>query len=227
MKLSKIAAVAVCGLLISGVYAQNSRSETSVEDKYLTTIEDSIVTELANADDRDNKELALKYLENAAEGGELSPDMHAALSKLAGEGITSEARTNGRLVNNFPDIRARACNILAQIHTEESKDTLKNIALKDNEPMVIAAAIRGLGEVGINDNDEVVNAIAWAQKRSAILLPTSSLAYEVLDAYEKLSGTVKENKVMVQSIAEIASNQRYVTPVREKARLLLKNLQTR
>ena len=78
--------------------------------------------------------------------------------------------------------------------------------------------------VGINDNDEVVNTIAWAQKKFARINPTSSLALEVLNAYEKLAPTVKDNTDMVRSISEIAVNYNYVTPVRQKALSLLKTL---
>ena len=151
--------------------------------------------------------------------------MMKALDSLAGEGITSQARTNGRLVNNFPDIRAKACDILANVKTEESKDTLVKIALADNEPMVITAAIRSLGEIGINGNDEVTETIAWAQKKNSVLNPTSSLALEVVVAYEKLADTVENKAPMIQALGQIATNYRYVTPVRTRALELLKKLQ--
>lgn len=243
MKLIKVAAFSLGVAMFGSAFAQSQnanqnsanngqgnnadKSETNVEEEYLSTMEDTIVTELAKLPDRDNKELSLRYIADAVEGGSLSPVMQQTLADLAGEGITSESRTNGRLMNNFPDIRAKACDIMANVKTEESKNALKAIAISDNEPMVITAAIRSLGEVGINENDEVVTAIAWAHKRTAILNPTSSLAFEVLEAYEKLKDTVKDNKVMVQSVAEIATNNRYVPVVREKARKLLQDLQSK
>lgn len=224
MRLSKIAAAAVCASLLSGAYAQSSRSERNVEDEYLNTIDDAIVTELANANDRDNKLLALNMLESAANEGTISADKHHALISLAGEGVTSESRMNGRIMNNFPDVRARACEILAKVPSEESKDALKKITLIDNEPMVLSAAIRALGDIGINDKDEVIETIAWTQHRLAVLNPTSSLAFDILEAYEKLAPTVENNKVMIASVTEIASNQRFVPSVRQKAQSLLKQL---
>ena len=192
----------------------STNNETSVESEYLSSVEDVVITELANSDERDNKLVALQYLENAVNEGRSTPDMMRALDQLAGEGITSEARTNGRLVNNFPDIRAKACDLLAQVPTEESKDTLVKIALADNEPMVITAAIRSLGEIGINNNDDVAETIAWAQKKNAVLNPTSSLALEVLIAYEKLADKVQNKGPMIQAVGQIATNYNYVTPVR-------------
>lgn len=227
--LKKVATGLLCGALFVGLstnaFAQQKQSETSVESEYLSSIQDVVITELANSDERDNKIVALQYLEAAVNDGNVTPDMMAALDHLAGEGITTESRTNGRMMNNFPDIRAKACDLLANVKTEESKDTLKKIALADNEPMVITAAIRSLGEVGINNKDEVVDAIAWANKKNAALNPTSSMALEVLIAYEKLLDTVENKAPLIQSVGQIATNYRYVTPVRQRALELLKKLQ--
>lgn len=200
--------------------------ESSVESEYLSSVEDVVITELANSEGRDNKLVALQYLENAVSENRATPDMMKALDSLAGEGITSESRTNGRMINNFPDIRAKACDILANVKTEESKDTLVKIALADNEPMVITAAIRSLGEIGINNQDEVTETIAWAQKKNAAmnLQPTSSLALEIVIAYEKLADTVENKALMIQSLSQIANNYRYVTPVRVRAKELLNKL---
>lgn len=228
MKSMKTVSTLICAMMIAGsAFAQNkSKSETSVENEYLSSIQDVVITELANSDERDNKLVALSYLENAVNEGNVTPDMMVALDHLAGEGVSTEARTNGRLVNNFPDIRAKACDLLANVKTEESKDTLKKVALLDNEPMVITSAIRSLGEVGINNKDEVIDAIAWANKKNAVLNPTSSMALEVLIAYEKLADTVENKGPMIQSVGAIATNYRYATPVRQRALNLLKQLQS-
>jgi hypothetical protein len=206
--------------------SQNSKSEKTVEDEYLSNVEDVIIGELAASDEYDNKLVALQYLEDAVAAGRTSPDMVSSLSRLAGEGVKSQSRTNGRIMNNFPDIRARACDILGEIATEESKNMLVSIATEDKEPMVVTSAIRSLGNIGINDNDEVVNMIEFIHKRYAALNPTSSLALEVLNAYEKLAPTVQDKGPMIQSISEIGTNYKYVTPVRTKAIQLLKSLQS-
>lgn len=200
--------------------------EKSAEEDYLTTVEDVVITELANSDERDNKLVALQYLESAVEEGRVSPDMMVALDHLAGEGINTQSREKGRLMNNYPDIRAKACDLLGKVPSEESKTTLKNIALADNEPMVITAAVRSLGEIGMNDNDDVVNTIAWANKKNAVLNPTSSLAFEVLIAYEKIADKVQDKSAMIQSVGQIATNYHYVKPVRDRALALLKVLQS-
>jgi len=223
MKFSKTAALCLI-ILLAAANISAQRTEVTVEQEYLSTVEDVIIKELAVAEDRDSKLVSLQYLETAIDSGRTSPDMLAALDLLAGEGVFSQARTNGRLANNYPDIRAKACDLLGKMKTEEAKDTLLKVTLADNEPMVASSAIRALGEIGINDNNEVVEAIAWAQKKYAVLNPTSSMALEILVAFEKLAPSVKDTGAMIQSISAIATNYNYVTPVRTKALNLLKTL---
>ena len=74
------------------------------------------------------------------------------------------------------------------------------VALAENEPMVISAAVNSLGEIGINSNDEVVDAISFANRRNQILNPTSSLAFEVIDAYAKLADNTENKKIIIDSL---------------------------
>ena len=229
MKLTKmIAGVVVCAAFAGMAAAQQTvksqKTESTVEKEYLSNVEDVIITELATSPEYDNKLVALQYLEEAVNEGRTSPDIVAALQGLAGEGVTKQERTGRRVMNNFPDIRAKACDILAKVPTKESKTTLVKVALADNEPMVIAAAVRSLGEIGINNNDETVEAIRFANKRNRILNPTSSLALEVLNAFEMLADSTEDRKGMISEITYITTDYHYVTPVRQKAYKLLKSL---
>ncbi len=226
MKLVKSIACGAGLLLLAGaVFAQNRGSETSVEELYLSNVQDVIITELAHSQDYDNKLVALQYLEESVKDGTVTEEQRAAMQSLAGEGVTTKARTNGRLVNNFPDIRAKACDLLGKVPTKESKDTLLTITTEDAEPMVVSAAVRSLGEIGMNDNDEVLAAIEFIQHKYAALNPTSSLAFDILSAYEKLAPTAVDRNALIQSISEIAANYRFATPVRLKALSLLRDLQ--
>ena len=227
MRLAKYGTGIVCGLLLcaGALFAQEQKEETNVESEYMQSVEDQVISELANNESRDDKVVALQYLKDAADEGRITPEMMNTLDHLAGEGLTNQSRTGGRVTNNYPDIRKQACDILATVKTEESKNSLKVIALNDNEPMVLAAAIRGLGEIGINEGDEVIEAINWAQKRNAALNPTSSMAHEVLVAYEKLADTVENKQPMLEKKKKIAGNNRYNKAVRNKAKALLKKFQ--
>ncbi len=235
MKMTKkLVLAAGCIFMTSLIFAQeqkvqkantaSSKSETSVEEEYMSDVDGVVILSLAQSDEYDNKLVAMQFLEEAVSSGNSSPDVMKALNQLAGEGITSQARTNGRLMNNFPDIRRRACLALGKIKTEESKNYLVKVTLAENEPMVISAAVNSLGEIGINSNDEVVDAISFANRRNQILNPTSSLAFEVIDAYEKLSDGTENKKIIVDSLSKIAADYHYASPVRAKALKLLKSI---
>ena len=235
MKLSKKILVSGMLFITAAVFAfaddtasvqktNKKESETSVEEEYLRDPEGDIIQTLAESDDYDNKLVALQYLSDALESGNTSPAVLQALDRLAGEGITSQSRTNGRMMNNFPEIRRQACLLMAKVPTEHSKNMLVSIAVADNEPMVIAAAVKSLGEIGINENDEAVDAIAFANRRNQVLNPTSSLALEVLNAFEMLADKTENKKTMIDAVARISTDYHYVTPVRQKAYKLLKKL---
>lgn len=234
MKLSKKVLIATLMGFVSVVaFAQEksvqrksstSEKETSVESEYLNDVDGDIIMTLAESDEYDNKLVALQYLQSALDDGNTSDAVIQALDKLAGEGLTNQTRTNGRLSNNFPEIRRQACLLMAKVPTEHSKNTLISIAVADSEPMVIAAAVKSLGEIGINNNDEAVDAIAFANRRNQVLNPTSSLALEVLNAYEALADKTENRKTMIDSIARISTDYHYVTPVRQKAYKLLKSI---
>lgn len=226
MKLKKIATLlATAALLSFALYAQ-SEEESTVEGEYMSSMEDAVVQELSNSDDMENKLMALQFLEEAANNGKVSPDMMVALDHLAGEGTNTQSRTKGRISNNYPEIRRDACRILGKVGTPEAAKTLNKIVRADNEPMVLAAAINSLGEIGYNDNDETTNTIAFYSDRFETLNPTSSLALEIVNAYEKLAKTTKDRKPMLSSLQRIAVDYRFATPVRNRAKQVLNSLRS-
>lgn len=231
MRVKPLSIFAVLILLTGGALQAEEQKEEqktdsimTVEEAYLSSVEGVIINELAVAEGRDSKQVALQYIENAIDSGRKGDDIQVALNSLAEEGIGSVVRENGRTMNNFPDVRAKACELLGKMGTAKAKDTLIAVMYSDNEPMVITAAVRSLGELGYNDNDEVVEMINWITRKFDIILPTSSLALEVLNSYEKLAPNVKNKSGMVESIIRIASNYNYVTPVRNRAYEVLKEV---
>ncbi len=235
MKMTKKIVLALgCALLCSSVFAQEqtvqkkssttTQKETSVEEDYLSDVDGVVILSLAQSDEYDNKLVAMQFLEEAVESGNVTKDVMTALNQLAGEGISTQSRQNGRLMNNFPDIRRRACLAMGKIKTEESKNYLMKVTLAENEPMVISAAVNSLGEIGLNGNDEVVDAISFANRRNQILNPTSSLAFEVVDAYAKLADSTENKKIIIDSLSRIAADYHYNTAVRNKALKTLKQI---
>lgn len=221
---------ALCFFVTAGLIAQKAGetqqtdSIMTVEEAYLSSVEGVIMKELAQADGRDSKQVALQYIESAIESGRVTEDMQVSLNSLAKEGIGSVVRENGRTLNNFPDIRMKACELLGKMGTVEAKDTLVAVMFADNEPSVITAAVKSLGDLGFNDGDEVVEIINWTTRKFDIILPTSSLALEILNSYEKIASKVENKSGMIEAIVRIAGNYNYVTPVRNRAYEVLKSV---
>ena len=117
--------------------SSGSNNETYVENEYLNDIDTEIIIGLAEADDLDTKLVALQYINDAIEEGNTSDGVIQALDTLAGEGVLSESRTNGRKVNNFPEVRRQACLLMAKVPTEHTKNQLINIMVAEDEPMVL------------------------------------------------------------------------------------------
>ena len=202
-------------------------SEMTVEQSYLQeSIELMIIREQSRADSRDMKMVALEYIGEAIERGNKSDEIRAALEYLALEGVFNVTRENGRVLNNFPDVRKLAATRLGQLGTPEAQKALTKMVLTDNEPMVLTEAIRSLGIIGNNDNDEATNAIAWTVNRFNVLNPDNFMALSALDAFERIAvanGGLKDRTVL-ETIFKIADGPNYIRPVQDRAKALLVTL---
>jgi hypothetical protein len=208
----------------AGSNTQNSEDEMSVEESYLQqSIELMIIREQSRADSREMKFVALEYIGDAIDNGNTGEEIRQALEYLALEGSVNQTRENGRLVNNYPDVRTRAVEYLGTLGTEEAKKSLVKVLLADPEPMVLTETVKSLGKIGINgDEEQTLEAIAWIVTRFDVLNPDNLLALSALDAFEKIAeanGGIK-NPAVIRMIISISDGP-YINPVRSKARALL------
>ncbi|MDR0597044.1 MAG: HEAT repeat domain-containing protein [Treponema sp.] len=216
------AAAAACLVAAAAATAQ----EMSVEESYLQeSIENMIIREQSVATGRDMKLVALEYIGEAIGHGNTSDDVRNALEYLALEGLTNQTRENGRMINNFPDVRARAVVYLGEVGTPEAKNALLKVMLADPEPMVLTEAVKSLAKIGLNENEETANTISWVVTRFDVLNPDNLLALSALEAFETLAkknGGLKDPSAL-RTIMRIADG-RYISPVRDRARQLIYDL---
>jgi hypothetical protein len=206
--------------------ASPGSTEMSVEESYLQeSVELMIIREQSRTNSRDMKMVALGYIGEAIERGNKGDDIRSALEFLSLEGVVTVARENGRVINNFPDVRKEAAVYLGKLGTPEAKDTLLKMLNGDNEPMVITEAIRSLGTFEINDSDEVIKTISWTITRFHSLKPDNFMALSAIDTFSKIAAAnngIKDYAV-VELLIKIADGP-YIPPVRNRARELLKEL---
>jgi HEAT repeat protein len=186
-----------------------------------------IIRETARASTREQKFIALEYIGDAINRGNNSDDIRQTLEYLSREGRRIQARENGRLTNNFPDVRRQAAKYLGQLGTEEARKSLIEICQFENEPMVLQEAIKSLGDIGTNDNGETVANIAWVVTRFDNLNPDNLMAIATIDAFERIArqNNGLDSSEAIRVLVRISEGH-YIRPVQERARQLLAELRT-
>lgn len=207
--------------LAGGAFAQQGSTKT-VEELYLeTTVEVQVVKTLAAELSRDSKKQALEVIANMVESGKATADnleVLAVLDELGNEGTSREVRVNGRLVNDYPEIRRQSAELLGQIGGEKSRDILIAMALKDNEPMVLAEAVYSLGLIEPDSAGRVESVISQLVRSQDAVRPDNNFAYAAISALENIGKNRKGqvNPEVFVSLIQIAQGN-YIRAVRTKA----------
>jgi hypothetical protein len=196
--------------------------ETTIEELFLKSIEFQIVREKAFAGDYDSKMNALDDLEKKINDGSYAGNdqqVEFVLEYLALEGSGRTVREAGRLVNNFPEVRRRAANLLGRLATDDADNALMRVLLIDDEPVVKAEAAYGLGVIGKNPDGEVVQILVFAYGKEDPARPDNNLGYAYCLALEKIAqktpGGIKD-PAAYQMLLKIAQGA-YLKTVKSKA----------
>lgn len=227
---TKITAVLMVLLSGSPLMAQQGQSgtnpapkgEKTVEDIYLqSSVEVQVVRSLVSEQGREQKIKALEYIANMVEANKVndkSLDVISLLDELGSEGTSKEVRVNNRLVNDFPEVRRQAAELLGAVGGEKSKEILLNMAIKDKEPMVIAEAVYSLGRIGGDNTGRIETIIASLVKSQDAVRPDNNFAYAAISALEMIgksrSGQVRPDVFV--ALIQIAQGN-YIRAVRTKA----------
>jgi hypothetical protein len=221
------------------VFAQEGEDDqeraSTIEDVFLRQqIELQILRSQARATDRESKLLALDTVAEMHENGGLdeSPEMFDVIQMLATEGTSNEVRSAGRVVNNYPVVRARAASLLGDVGGREAQQVLLVMIREDPEPMVLAEAIYALGKIGPEENADMVadHIVFTLTRENAKITPDNNLAMAALLAMEALfeAGMEFEDPDQLRDavglILDISTNYRYITIVRNRAQAVLDSL---
>jgi HEAT repeat protein len=198
----------------------------SVEESYLQeSVENMIIREQSRAESREMKMIALEYIGDALTRGNHSDEIRQALEYMGLEGVLNQGRENGRLINNYPDVRRETAKYLGQMGTPEAKDALLKMIYYDNEPMVLQEAVKSLADIGNDDNGRTISTIAWIVQKFDNTNPDNLLALSAIEAFEKLgaaNGGLKDPNA-IQMIIRIADGP-YIRPVQDRAKQALVNI---
>ena len=205
----------------------SASGQKTVEEKQLQSgVEIMVISSLVSENDRGGKVKALSLIRDMIDkkkASDKTPDVVDLLGELGAEGTSKQVIENRRLINDFPEVRREAAELLGQIGGSQSRELPINIALQDKEPMVVAEAVYSLGEIGSGDQAaRVEGTITNLVKAQDAVRPDSNFAFAAAAALEML-GKKNGGKVSPEVFAALIriQNGNYIRPVREKAKQVL------
>jgi hypothetical protein len=202
-----ISIVLICSIFILNPLFSQDDTEKEIEEIYLQNPELMMIEQQVYSGDRYTQLEALEsietFLNEKRPGGqdddeplqpidpnEIPPQIEEMLLHLGSQGTLIIKKQGNTVVNNFPEVRRKACEILGWIRTENSKKYLIQFLKTDDEPMVKAEAAWALGEFARYEGDadgEITRALAWAIEREKVSTPDNNLAYAVVLSMQKIS----------------------------------------
>ena len=215
---------------------QGQGGELSVEDYYLKeSVQIEIIREQAASEDREGKLLALDYIRDSLENGDKNDDIRRVLEDIGLEGTVNKTRSEGRVANNFADVRMRAVAYLGDVGTKAAADSIVKIIRAEDEPAVVTEGFRALAKIGSNEGGKAMDTINWMFNQFNTVNPDNRLAFSYLDALDSLlpkmpRNTADEKRIYndaLDKIRSIINNYKYITPVRAKAKSVLTSISTK
>jgi hypothetical protein len=222
MKHVFILALGIFGPVLQ-IAAQSSQSGNPGEETQQDLIISRIIREQSRT--REGQMILLTDISDDVKSGNTSSDTLVVLEHLGLAGTANIVREDNLVINNFPDIRTKSANLLADMKSPEAKDILIKMLLADHEPWVLSEIIKSLVKIGINDGESTVRTIAHVVRRFDSIMPDNSLAKSALDAFDAFAQ--KNNGIIDDSAIEVISRiqrGRYSRQVRERAREVFRNI---
>jgi hypothetical protein len=215
-------------ILPFSITAQNQ----SVEDIYLQqSAEIQVIRDLSADSSRDLKVMALDYISEMIDRGSANDEIRVILEGLTRDGVHNQVRLNGRVINNFPDLRIRAIGYLAELGTTEAKDSLIKIlelsrqaANVEEDPSVITAAIKGLSKIGLSDSGDTLRSVNAAFLRYNTLKPDNALAQAVVSTIDVFTDKGIRDEANMGVLMSIQTNYEYIWLVRNNAATVIAKL---
>jgi hypothetical protein len=209
----------------------------TIEELYLTNPWVMSVREEALSYDADVKMQALSDIDKRMGEGKLRGDdeqsVQAILIGLAGEGTYYAVSEDRRLVNYYPTVRRKAAELLGRLGSQTSDPVVRDRAIFrlldilsfDDEVMVKAEAVYGLGVIGNNDEGVVTEVIADSIRRQSSVAPDNNYAYATALAIEKLADKSQDMRDFRAYTALVTIMQgNYTRKVKDKALEVLQKI---
>lgn len=246
MRVKQIFIFIILSIFILSPLSAQDEGEKEIEDVYLQNPELMMVEKQAYSGDRYTQLESLAGIEsflNSLRPGEkdensplepidpddVPPQIEDILIHLGSQGSLIVTKRGNSIINDFPEVRRKACELLGWVRTENSKIALMKFLKEDQEPMVKSEAAWALGEFAKyegDDDGEITRSLAWVIDREKIDNPDNNLAYAVVLSFEKISqkhGGGLPHPDGYVALIKIAQGN-YINTVTKKALEVIQNL---
>lgn len=180
--------VFICTILTLSVF--NTFAITP-EEELLTRKEQKLKNYLTEikAGDRTAKENILDEISKNFESEKYSEDdkkLIELVDFLMGEGSVRRQFENGRLINDFPEIRGKAVEIMARIGGSDAKFSLLNALNTETYSSVKAEICRALAKPNMSDDSgDILRALSYMYRTTN--RPDQSLVKALIEAVENIA----------------------------------------
>lgn len=130
---------------------------------------------------------------------------------LTEEGSTRQEFENGRLVNDFPEVRRKSVQVLGKLGGDEARDALINILINDQSAAVRAEACLSLAKVGDNTNGEALSALVYIYRST--YKPDPNFVMAIIQAVKELAkdnSTAYADAIYILSEIQIGNYNRNI-----------------
>jgi len=177
-------------ILILFIFSMTSLYSETAEDRLLSKREKRILTYTyqAKVGSRDNKLTVLDNILNEYSEQNYTKEDKKLLDLaiyLSEEGITRQEFENNRLINDFPEVRRKACILLGKLGGDEARNALINILEKDTNQHVKAEACNALALVGDNERGDVLKTIVYSYRNT--YNPDPNFVLAIINAVKTLA----------------------------------------
>ena len=145
------------------------------------------------------------------------------ISFLSEEGTIRQEYENNLLVNNFPEVRRKACLVLSKLGGDIARRALINVLTNDPNTTVKAEACNALARVKDNSSGEVLRTIVYVYRSN--WRPDPNFVFAIINAVKRIAkGNASSYADAIMVLSEIQMGK-YSKMVREEAYAAIQYLQ--
>ena len=197
----------------------------------LDTVTRAVVAAQAHSFEFDAKMDAIRYLAEQLEAGAVAPRDPAAveiLSFLALERYQHEIRRDGRLINDYPIVRAEAIRLLGAVGGDSARLTIRRVLTVEQDPYVLGVAVRAAAVSSDVPDQELFQRLTYlVGQMNARQTPDNSLAQAIVSSVLEMQQRLGriDDPDLFRAIISIAQGS-YNYGIREQALDLIDLLRT-